>query len=173
MGAGGGHPFELVASRHKNNSIIYVEVLIDPRVDEGQVGSKHAEIIVFVHLAVVVDQEDGQNYNHQQEDHSHDPYVILLLDQKLREGNSHVERASPVRISILQTFFFGFLISQTLIGLGNDDKFSTGLGVIRIPIGVIQKCQLAISLLDLFNGCIILNLKNLVGVKSFNLVLSL
>ena len=64
LGVGGGHPFELVAPRHKDNTIIYVEVLIDPRVDEGQVGSQHPEIIVFVHLAVVVDQEDGQDYDH-------------------------------------------------------------------------------------------------------------
>lgn len=99
--------------------------------------------------------------------------MILLPDQKLRKSNSHVKRTSPVRISILQTFFLGLLISQTLICLGNDDEFSTGLRVVRIPIGVIQKCQLAISLLDPLNGRIILNLKNFVGVKSFNLILIL
>ena len=122
---------------------------------------------------MVVDQEDGQDYDHQQEDHSHDSHVIFLLYQKLRKGNSHVKRTSPVRISIFQTFLLSLLISQTLIGLGNDDEFSTGLRIVRISIRMVQKCQLAISLLDPFNGRIILYLKNLVGVKSFNLVLSL
>ena len=66
-------------------------MLVKFRENIANILGEHSKVIILVHLAVIVDQIYGKyNYN-KEEDHSHNSYMILFLDQKLRKGDSHIE----------------------------------------------------------------------------------
>ena len=64
--------------------------------------------------------------------------MILLFDQKFRQGDTHIERGSAVRITVLQTFLLSLLVCQTFVGLGDHDKFGAGFWIIRISVRVVE-----------------------------------
>lgn len=97
--------------------------------------------------------------------------MVLLLHQEGRKRNAHVERTRPVGITVLQALLLGLLISQALVGLADHDELGTGLGVILVPIGVVEQCQFPIGLLDLLNGGIIFDFEYLVGVEALHILL--
>ena len=140
MSFGCRHVGELKTSGNHFYPIFDAKMLVKFRENVANVLGEHSKVIIFVHLAVIVDQVYGKyNYN-EEEDYSHNRYMILLLDQKLRKCNSNIERASTIRVTVFEASLFSFLVSETLVSFGNYDKFSTSLRVIRISIRMIKKC---------------------------------
>lgn len=87
---------------------------------------------------MIVNQIDGKNDDNNEEDDCHDEDVILLLDKERRQSYTNIEGICSVRITVLQAFFLCFFIRKAFICLRYEDKLSTGLRIVLVPIGVIQ-----------------------------------
>lgn len=123
-----------------------------------------------VHPCVEVDQNRGNDDHHHNQDEQHHLDLVLLADQNLRECDSYVEGVGSFGIAKLEAVLLGFVVSQTLISLGDHNEHGSGLGVVGIPVRVVVQCQSPVGLLDFGNGGTFTDMQNLVRVEPLHLL---
>ncbi len=113
-------------------------MLIEEFINHLIVLDHHADIIVFTHLGMVLNEDDRQDDHHNQEDYRHYRHMILFLHQKGGQGDSHIYGVWALWVAKLLAFLLGFRVRQTLVSLGDQNEMGGWLVIPLIPIRVID-----------------------------------
>lgn len=159
------HGGELVALSEDSGNLFADHVLVNQLREYLTVVDSNASDVLLVgsNLVEEVAWDDEDHHNEEDDQYLHG---VLLFLKHVWKGNADGETTLAVWVSELEEVLTSFLVGHDGVGLGDLNEFVDSFGIIRVLIWMLFSGQFPVGFLDLGDGGIDLNSKELIWDKS-------
>jgi len=159
------HGTELVALGQDSGDLFADHVLVDQLREYFTVVDINASDVLLVGSNLVEEVAWDDEDHHDEEDDQYLHGVLLFLEH-VWKGNADGEATLAIWVSVLEEVLTSLLVGHDGVGLGDLDELVDGLWIIRVLIWMLFSGQFPVSFLDLCDGSINFNTKELIWYKS-------
>mmetsp|Transcript_56224 Transcript_56224/g.98664 ORF Transcript_56224/g.98664 Transcript_56224/m.98664 type:complete len:227 (-) Transcript_56224:314-994(-) len=146
--------------------VLHTVVFLQHRV-EGIVGLVLDVLLAELLGVGIPDGHRGRDHSNHADQVQHQHH-LRILQKNLGQTNGDFQRLFTIGVTKLSVVFFGSLICESLVSLGNLHEHLLSNFASNILIRVVFQGELAVSLLHLCDSSILRYTKNGVGIKCAN-----